>query len=235
MSMNKSYISGLLIALGLLALGLCLRSGLAKVADRDRVVTVRGLAEKEVQANKVTWPIVYQALGNDLASIYNNIEASNATITAFLNSRGITAEEISINAPTVDDRQANAYASNISQYRYASTQVITVTSNKVDQVRKIINEQGQLMKQGIAIQVDNYQYATIYEYTGLNDIKPDMIAEATHNAREAAQKFADDSGSKIGKIQSAQQGQFSISDRDPYTPYIKNVRVVTSLTYSLED
>ncbi len=233
--MKRSVVSALLIALGFLALGLCIRSGFGKFADRDRVVTVRGLAEKEVQANKVTWPIVYQVLGNDLVTIYNTIENSNKVIGEFLSSNGISAEEISINAPAVDDRQANAYAGNNSQYRYASTEVITVTSTKVDLVRRLITEQGQLMKQGIAIQVDNYQYNTIYEYTALNEIKPDMIAEATHNAREAAQKFADDSGSKIGKIQSAQQGQFSITDRDPYTPYIKNVRVVTSLTYSLED
>ncbi len=233
--MKRNFIPALLIALGLLALGLCLRSGIAKVADRDRVVTVRGLAEKEVQANKVTWPIVYQVLGNDLVNVYNNVESNNATIIAFLKDNGIGEEEISINAPAVDDRQANPYSANNSMYRYASTEVITVTSTQVDLVRRLINEQGQLMKKGIAIQVDNYQYTTIYEYTGLNDIKPDMIAEATHNAREAAQKFADDSGSKIGKIQSAQQGQFSITDRDPYTPYIKNVRVVTSLTYGLED
>lgn len=233
--MKRNFIPALLIALGLLALGLCLRSGIAKVADRDRVVTVRGLAEKEVQANKVTWPIVYQVLGNDLVNVYNNVESNNATIIAFLKDNGIGEEEISINAPAVDDRQANPYSANNSMYRYASTEVITVTTTQVDLVRRLINEQGQLMKKGIAIQVDNYQYTTIYEYTGLNDIKPDMIAEATHNAREAAQKFADDSGSKIGKIQSAQQGQFSITDRDPYTPYIKNVRVVTSLTYGLED
>lgn len=74
-----------------------------------------------------------------------------------------------------------------------------------------------------------------YDYTELNSIKPEMIAEATKNAREAAKKFADDSDSKIGKIKSARQGQFSVEDRDSYTPYIKEVRVVTTLTYFLED
>ena len=82
---------------------------------------------------------------------------------------------------------------------------------------------------------DNWNNRTIYEYTELNSIKPDMIADATKNAREAANKFAADSGSKIGKIKTAQQGQFSIEDRDPYTPFIKKVRVVTYIDYFIED
>ncbi|MDE5627764.1 MAG: hypothetical protein K2I58_07395, partial [Candidatus Amulumruptor sp.] len=85
------------------------------------------------------------------------------------------------------------------------------------------------------VQAQDYGNTISYEFTGLNDIKPAMIAEATKNAREAAQKFSDDSDSQLGKIKNARQGQFSIDDRDAYTPYIKTVRVVTSLTYYLED
>ncbi|MCF0175103.1 MAG: SIMPL domain-containing protein, partial [Bacteroidales bacterium] len=92
-----------------------------------------------------------------------------------------------------------------------------------------------LLKKGVAVIIDNYEYSTIYEYTELNSIKPEMIAEATKNARLAAEKFAEDSGSKVGKIMNASQGQFSIENRDPYTPFIKKIRVVTSMTYSIED
>ncbi len=112
--------------------------------------------------------------------------------------------------------------------------VVTVSSSQVDKVHELINRQGELMERGIAI-TNDYSNPITYDYTELNSIKPEMIAEATKNAREAANKFAEDSDSKLGKIKTAYQGQFSIEDRDQYTPYIKEVRVVTTLTYFLED
>lgn len=232
---NFRLIPALLIALGIVALGLCIRSGLDAFSSRDRVVAVRGLCEREVKANKVTWPIVYKVVGNDLPSLYAQINTSNATIVAFLTSNGLTKTEISINAPEVVDLQAERYGDNNRPFRYNVTSVITVTSAQVDKVNDLIKQQGELLKQGIAITTGEYNYRTIYEYTDLNSVKPDMIAEATKNAREAANKFADDSDSKLGKIKDARQGQFSIDDRDPYTPYIKKIRVVTYLNYYLED
>lgn len=230
----KNYISAAILAAGLLALGLCIKCGLSSFTDRNRVVSVRGLAEKEVQANKVTWPVVYKLVGNELTGLYNQIETTNATIIDYLTSNGLSNDEISVDAPDINDLQANAYSNDNIRYRYTLTQVITVTSTQVDLVRKLINRQGELLKKGIAI-VSDYQYNTTYEYTELNSIKPEMIAEATQKAREAAEKFAEDSGSRIGKIKDAQQGQFSINDRDPYTPFIKNVRVVTYINYYIED
>ena len=102
-------------------------------------------------------------------------------------------------------------------------------------VRNLINEQSELLTQGVAITSGDYRYAVSYDYTGLNDIKPEMIEEATKNARAAAEKFAKDSDSRLGGIQRASQGQFSIENRDPNTPYIKRVRVVTTIDYALED
>ena len=113
--------------------------------------------------------------------------------------------------------------------------VITVTSEKVNLVRNLISEQSELLKQGIAITGGDYRYNIQYDYTSLNDIKPQMIEEATKNAREAAQKFAKDSESELGKIKRANQGQFSIENRDVNTPYIKRIRVVSTIDYSLED
>ncbi|MEZ3591672.1 MAG: SIMPL domain-containing protein [Muribaculaceae bacterium] len=233
---STNLVGALLLAVGLLALGLCIRSGLNSFSTRDRVVAVRGLSEREVKANKVTWPVVYKEVGNQLPAIYDRINATNATIINFLTSNGITKEEISVNAPDIVDLQADRYNNQQAlPFRYNVTSVITVTSANVDKVRELINRQAELLKDGIAITAGDYNYRTIYEYTDLNTIKPDMIADATKNAREAAKKFADDSDSKIGKIKDAQQGQFSIDDRDPYTPYIKKVRVVTYLNYYLED
>ena len=138
-------------------------------------------------------------------------------------------------APEIIDMQAERYNSNPVPYRYNVTTVITVTSNKVDLVRGLISEQSELLKQGIAITGGDYRYNIQYDYTSLNEIKPQMIDEATKNAREAAQKFAKDSDSELGKIRRAYQGQFSIENRDANTPYIKRIRVVTTIDYSLED
>ncbi|MDE5929504.1 MAG: SIMPL domain-containing protein, partial [Muribaculaceae bacterium] len=223
-------------ALGLLAMGLCVKSAIKAYGERDRVVTVRGLCEKEVQANKVTWPLVTKEMGNDLPQIYDRIQATNRKILAFLKSNGIAENEISVNSPDVTDRIADRYSDdgNITS-RYSVTNVIVVTSSKVELVRKLIDKQADLLREGIAVIAGNYQYPTTYEYTELNSVKPEMIAEATAKAREAADKFAQDSQSKLGKIKTASQGQFSISDRDQFTPYIKNIRVVTTLEYYLED
>ncbi len=226
---------GLLIGIGLLLLGTQIKRGLNSISDNQRVVTVRGLSEKEVAANKVTWPIVSKEVGNDLPSIYANIEKTNAAILSFLKTNGIKDTEISVNAPQVVDMQADRYNSNPLPYRYNVTNVVVVTSAQVDLVRKLIERQTELLKQGIAIVAGDYQYQTTYEYTDLNTIKPGMIADATKNAREAANKFADDSDSELGKIKTASQGQFSIEDRDQYTPYIKRVRVVSTIVYYLKD
>ncbi len=233
--MSNWKTEAVLLTIGLIAMGAEIRQGINNFVEKDRVVTVKGLAEMEVPANKVTWPLMYKEVGNDLATLYNKISDTNSAIVNFLKKKGITEDEISINAPEIIDMQAERYNSNPVPYRYNVTTVITVTSSKVDLVRSLISEQGELLKQGIAITGGDYRYNITYDYTGLNDVKPQMIEEATKNAREAAQKFAKDSDSELGKIKRASQGQFSINDRDANTPYIKRIRVVTTIDYSLED
>jgi hypothetical protein len=131
--------------------------------------------------------------------------------------------------------QAERYSSTPSAYRYNATSVVTVTSKDVAKVRKLMTEQAELLKQGIAIAGGDYRYNVVYEFTGRNQIKPRMIEEATKNARTAADKFARDSDSELGKIRDASQGQFTITDRDANTPFIKNVRVVTTINYYLKN
>ena len=225
----------IIVAIGMTVLGGQIKQGINKFVEKDRIVTVKGLAEMEVPANKVTWPLVYKEVGNDLVSLYDKIKSTNQTITNFLKGKGISEEEISINAPEIIDMQAERYNSNPVPFRYNVTTVITVTSDKVGLVRNLISEQGELLKQGVAITGGDYRYNVEYDFTGLNAIKPQMIEEATKNAREAAEKFAKDSDSKLGKIKRANQGQFSIGNRDANTPYIKHVRVVTTIDYSLKN
>lgn len=232
---NSKIIAAVIIAIGVALVGLFIKQGFDNFSYRDRVVTVRGLAEREVKANSVTWPVVYQCAANDLSTIYRDITTKSGAIVKFLKDNGIKDDEIEVIAPSVTDNQANRYNSTIPLNRYSVDGVIVVTSNNVDLVTSLIKRQSELLKEGIAVVSGGWENRTTYSYTDLNTIKPEMIAEATANAREAAKKFADDSDSKLGKIKTASQGQFSIEDRDSYTPYIKNVRVVSTITYYLED
>jgi hypothetical protein len=216
-------------------LGVFIKGGFESVANRDRQVTVRGLAERAVDANQVTWPIVTKEIGNDLPSIYNNIQSTNSRIEKFLTDNGLTADDYSINAPQVEDLQARSYVDNTVKGRYLVTNVIVVNTDKVALVKNLIKKQPELMREGIAVVAGDYGYETTYDYTALNEIKPTMIAEATAAARQAADQFAADSHSEIGKIITASQGQFSIDNRDQYTPDKKIVRVVTSITYELKN
>ncbi len=233
--MKSWKFEAIILAMGLLLMGKFVKDGLDGFANRDRVVNVKGLAEIEVPANKVTWPLMYKVLGNDLPNLYNQINNTNTTIVNFLKEKGIVEEEITVNAPDIIDLDAERYNNNQTGYRYNVTAVITVTSAQVELVRNLISEQGELLKQGIAITGGDYRYNVQFDYTDLNRIKPQMIEEATKNARAAAEKFASDSDSELGKIKRAYQGQFSITDRDSNTPYIKKIRVVTTIDYYLED
>lgn len=228
----KNYrIESIILAIGLLLLGLCVKSGFSSFSNKDRNVTVKGLSEKEVPADKVTWSLTYQCLGNDLISLYEQIKTSNRTIVNFLTKKGVSEKGISFSAPDVYDAQGDRWNNNSNPYRYNITSTITIISDQPQKIKSLITEQSELLKQGIAISNN----ITTYEYTGLNTVKPQMIEEATKNARTAAEKFAKDSDSKLGKIRHANQGQFSIEDRDANTPDIKKIRVVTTIDYSLED
>ncbi len=228
----------LILAIGLFLAGGAIKSGIVKFKEMDRTVTAKGLCEKEVKADKVTWPLKFKELGNDPAELYDRIESNTQTVVSFLKSNGLSDDEISIAPPAMVDQQANmSYSSEQVRYRYKANCVVTVVSKNVDLVRKIVSNQAKLMRQGVTIVSNEYDETSnvTYEFTGLNDIKPEMIAEATKNARKTAEQFASDSNSELGKIKTADQGQFSINDRDQNTPWLKNIRVVTTVVYYLKD
>ena len=232
---HTGIIQAAVIAIGLAALGLAVKSGMDNFTNKDRKVTVKGLSEMEVAANKVTWPIVSKEIGNDLPALYDKVNATNAAIRRFLIAGGLDKSEISVNAPVVIDLNADRYSQNQQPYRYNVTSVITVTSAKVELVRKILARQGELLKDGIAIVSGDYDKQIRYEYTALNEIKAKMVDEAIKNARATAEQFAHVSDSRLGRIENASQGQFTIEDRDENSPHIKKVRVVSTITYSIED
>ncbi|MGI6232159.1 MAG: SIMPL domain-containing protein [Prevotella sp.] len=232
---DRTIISAAILALGIFLMGWMLKSGIDDFANKDRKVTVKGLAEREVQADKVTWPIATKALGDDLPTLYDNIGATQRRIKNFLVKNGVKESEIQLNAPTVVDLNAEQYMENRKPYRYNITSIVTVTSKNVPLIRSIIARQGELLKEGVAIVDAGYDNPVKYEYVSFKSMKPKMMQEAIENAEKTARQFAENSHSKLNKIVSADQGQFSIIDRDSNTPYIKKVRVVTTITYSLKD
>ena len=235
MDKGKFY-SGLFVMIGLFVLGMMMPRAVDKFRSFDRTVNVKGLCEKEVKADKVIWPVVYRVMANDVQSVYDQTDSNNAAIIEFLKAGGIKDSEITVSVPEISDKYATEYGSNDRAFRYIAKNVITVYTSDVDAVLALMSRQSDLLKKGIVTGGSNqWENPVEFKYEGLNEIKPEMIEEATRNAREAAEKFAKDSDSRLGKIKTANQGTFTIENRDSNTPYIKKVRVVTSVTYYLKN
>lgn len=225
----------IILAVGIAAGGYLAGDGYFRAKTLERTVVVKGLAEREVAADVAIWPVRFIAADNDLETLYRRLETQAKLVTDFLAERGFSTDEISVGQPAIVDKQAQAYGDQNVRFRFSASQIITVYTPDVERVRGSQRDLNQLGKAGLVISGDDYQARTEYLFTGLNDLKPAMIEEATRNAREVADKFAEDSNSVLGKIKSASQGQFSISDRDSNTPHIKKVRVVSTIEYYLSD
>jgi len=225
--------SAALLTTGIVAGGYLLGDGLLRARAADRSVTVRGLAEKDVVADLATWTIAYSANGYDLPSVRSEIEQSNKALTAYFRELGFKPEELK---PT---------GAGVNQYRNNNGNNITITqrmqlrTTDIERAQKAVASQFDLVRRGVTMQEGS---GMKYSFTKLNDIKPEMVAEATKDARNAAQKFADDSGTSVGGIKKATQGYFSITSRDgdsgggygvSDTPY-KKVRVVTTIDFYLD-
>ena len=224
---------GYCLLVGLVVSALLLGNAIKAARIDDRVVSVKGLCEREVKADNVICPFAYKEGGDDLQQLYRTIERKNKIIIDFLKAAGIGEEEISVAAPKVVDTRTE-WSGSQNRYSYIVTSVVTVCTSKVDEIIRLQSQQGELLQQGIAT-TSGWEFPTVFSFTKLNEIKPSMIETATKNARETAERFATDSNSRLGKIKRATQGQFTITDRDSNTPYMKNVRVVTSVDYYLKD
>lgn len=235
MNTLNSVLLGGLAAAGLALAGYFVGSGFVDARALDRTVEVKGLAEREVPADTAIWPLSFVVAGNELDALLTQVEDQGEQVRAFLTLRGFSADEVSSSAPSITDRLAQAYGEPDVRFRYTVSQTITVFTPRIQSVRDAQRELLTLGKAGIVFNQENYELRTQYLFNGLNEIKPAMIEQATRNAREVAEKFAADSRSRLGKIRSARQGQFSISDRDSNNPHIKNVRVVSTIEYYLAD
>ena len=239
-----------LIAVGLVVGGWLLGSEIKATRLSDRYVTVKGLVERTVKSDLAVWPVSYKEAGDDLTSLYAKTESDKQAILQFLDQQGIQSSEIELGVVRVTDTQANEYGGgNRAPHRYIVEQAITVRTARVEQVAGAAQKTMQLLQKGIVLAGGPGDRGGVtYKFTGLNNIKPDMITEATRNARAAADRFARDSGSKVGSIRQANQGVFSIvaanagggaeEGPDYQNPadssLMKTVRVVTTVEYYLE-
>ena len=236
-SSSTKIISAAVLSIGLILAAFLLGQSVIRFKKLDRSVVVKGLAEKEVTANLAVWPITFNEASNNLAELQSTLERKQKIILNFLQGIGFTEQEIAIGMINISDQKANIYGggNQYVEFRYIGRAQMTVRTDQIPRMNDAINRLTDLVGQGIVLNQDQYMSQVQYLYTDLNSIKPSMIEAATKNAREAADKFASDSKSKVGKIKKATQGLFTIEDRDMNTPHIKIVRVVTTVEYYLVD
>lgn len=232
---GSAVVLGIFIFLGLGLLGYFFSSGVVRLRAMERQVVAKGLSEREVPANIAIWPIRFTVADNNLVNLYSTIQSKSAIVQEFLKTRGFGETEISVAPPIVHDRETSGSGTENPTFRFSGSCTVTVYSENVDAVRKAMAELTELGKLDIAITGGDYSTQPSFLFTKLNDIKPEMIEEATKKAREVAMKFAQDSNSKVGNIRTANQGSFEIEDRDENTPHIKRVRIVSTVTYYLVD
>lgn len=229
-----AVVLGVLLALGMLLGGMQLKRAVVAWKEADRYVNVKGLAERDVKADLVLWPISFSVSAPTLDELHDALHRSETKIRAFLVRHGSTEDEMSIVPPTVSDRWEHLFGDNRPDDRYSAEGVVLLRTGRVDEVKETMPKIDELVKEDVLLG-RSWEHRPQFIFTRLNDIKPEMIAEATQEARKAAQQFAEDSGSRVGKIRTAQQGYFTIDDLDSYTPDIKRVRVVTTIEYTLLD
>ncbi|MBP5161129.1 MAG: SIMPL domain-containing protein [Alphaproteobacteria bacterium] len=236
---TSTNIIGVLVAVGLAVGGFFPGYYYYKTAFDMRTVKVKGLAEKDVVSDLAIWNIRFQAADNNLAMAKKHIEQQEKTIKKFLSDAGFNEDEIIVQGLTMQDAYADAYRDKSSiSARYTLNQALTIRSTQVDLISRLYPQIGDLVSQGVSF--NTYGNGVSYLFTRLNEVKPQMLKEATQNARQAADEFAKNSQSKVGKIRSASQGVFSILPREEVPEQTerdqinKKIRVVSTVEYYLE-
>jgi hypothetical protein len=231
---TRPVLAALLIALGLAGAGLLAGHGLTQLRTGDRYVTVKGSAERIIDADLVVWPLAQSVGGNDLKAVQAQLEANTRTIRDFLIQAGFRDEEIVLSPPRLEDRWAYAYGNDRPPERFRYSNTVTLRTTRVQEALAALRRSGDLVARGVMLNTEEGG-GPQFDYTQLNAIKPALIAEATANARKSAEQFAKDSGARLGGIRTANQGVVSIENRDAGSPQIKKIRVVTTVEYFLKD
>jgi len=212
---NNYYLHAVLLAAGLAASGWFIGRGFINSRTADRFVTVKGVAELDVEADIALWPVRFVATDDDLNAAQQRIEQSKKKILIFLNKNDIDTTSIEMQALEVTDAMANQYRSGPVTSRYIISQTLMVRSTDPSLIRKASQKVNELVQAGVVLSSNQGPNAgPTFLFSRLNDLKPAMLAEATANARKAAEQFARDSGSDVGGIRRANQGIFVIIPRD---------------------
>lgn len=232
--MRYKIFAALLLSIGVAGSGFFIANGLVISRSPQRFVEVKGLAEKTVKSDEAIWTLSFKLVGNDLPSLYQAIDDADAKTRQFLKAQGFEANEIAVNPVMVTDNQSNSYNQNQDIPRFSADAGLTVSTTKVDTVLGAVQKTGALVQQGIVMTNSN----ALFRFSQLNQIKPQMLDEATANAQTAAESFARNAHAKLGKIRQAHQGLFTIMDAnssyDTGNAIMKKVRIVTTIEFELE-
>jgi len=224
--------SALLLSIGMAVAGFFIGDGISNRSGGRRIISVKGLSEREVPASVATWTIGYNATGNDLDQITKKLGDSTKAVIAFLKERGFDEKEVAVQPPSIIDTSMEQREKDVPPppQRYSANQAVLLRTTKVDAIKPALASAANLMISGVFLSGKSQPN---YIFNQLNEIKPSMIQEATKNARIAADQFARDSQINLGKLRNASQGWFQVEDRDAATPERKRVRVVVDVEYEV--
>jgi len=234
-TIRSFLVLGASLILGLGLFGVQIGRAVKAGREFDRYLAVKGLSEREVKATLVIWPIRFSVAAQELGALKAAMETNRALVLSYLQASGVDPKEITLGLPVVNDREderIQADKPNLARYRGVVT--LVVRSPNVDVIKKAIQGADALLEKGVTLVGNENGDRIEFIFNAVNDLKPDMIKEATANARAAAEKFAQDSKSRVGRIRRATQGAVEIEDRDAASPERKIVRVVTTVDFFLE-
>ena len=232
MNLTSLMAAAVIFAAGIGSAGYFVGDGIAERTRGARVISVKGLSEKEVPASIAIWDIAYSATGNELPAVDQQLAASTSAVIEFLRSAGFEEKDMAVQPPSVRDVSIEPREKDVPPppERYRAQRSVLLRTSKVDAIKPALANLSQLITKGILL---SGQCHPEYIYNQLNEIKPGMIEEATKNARIAGEQFSRDSQTKLGKLKSAAQGWFQIENRDAVTPERKVVRVVVDVEYEV--
>jgi uncharacterized protein len=226
-------VSALLLAVGVAAAGFFIGEGISSRSSGRRIISVKGLSEKEVPASVATWTIGYNATGNDLGEINKKLGDNTKAVVEFLKQRGFDQKDLAVQPPAIHDTSMDQRQKDVPPppERFSANQSVLLRTSKVDAIKPALASASNLMISGVLLSGGSQPN---YIFNQLNEIKPGMIQEATKNARIAADQFARDSQTTLGKLRNASQGWFQVENRDEATPERKIVRVVVDVEYEVK-
>lgn len=233
-------LSTLIVAIAVVFSSSLIMEGLMALRTSDRFVTVKGVAEQEVLADLALWPLRFVATGDTLQQAQDSARASREAIMAFLQLQAIASDAVELQRLDVTDTRANPYQNQGGAQRFIISQTLMVRSGDIARIQQAAQGVSELVDSGVVLSADYGNSGPTYLFSRLNDIKPEMIAQATAAAREAASQFAQDADTTLGGIRRANQGVFQILPRDQAPGInegqqaIKTVRVVATVEYYLE-